>query len=222
MANPLQALSLDQLRRRTSAKWRRFAPDVLPAWVAEMDVPVAEPVAQALADAVAVGDTGYPWGATYAEALAEFAAARWGWTVDLGHTAIVPDVMLGVVEVLKLVTGNGDAVVVNPPVYAPFYQFIEHADRRVVEAPLSAGHRIDLAALDAAFGRARAAGRPAAYLLCSPQNPTGTVHTAEELSAVAGLAARHGVRVVADEIHAPVVYGDAVHLPYLSLPGTEN
>src|SRR5216117_3919700 len=101
MGNPLQALSLDQLRRRTSAKWRRFPPDVLPAWVAEMDVPVAEPVAQALAEAVATGDT---WGRTYAEALAEFAAARWGWALDVGRTAIVPDVMLGAVEVLKLVT----------------------------------------------------------------------------------------------------------------------
>jgi cysteine-S-conjugate beta-lyase len=166
-------------------------PDVLPAWVAEMDVPVAEPVAQALADAVAVGDTGYPWGTTYAEALAEFAAARWGWTFDLGHSAIVPDVMLGIVE-------------------------------RVVEAPLTAQHRIDLAALDAAFGQATAAGRLAAYLLCSPHNPTGTVHSGEELTAVAELASRHGVRVVADEIHAPIVYGEAVHLPYLSLPGTEG
>ena len=222
MVDPLQALSLDQLRQRTSAKWRRFPPDVLPAWVAEMDVPVAEPVAQAVVDAVATGDTGYPWGTTYAEALAEFAAARWGWAIDVGHTAIVPDVMLGIVEVLKLLTDNGDAVVVNPPVYAPFYQFIEHMDRRVVEAPLTAQHRIDLAALDAAFGRATAAGRPAAYLLCSPHNPTGTVHTLEELSAVAELAARHGVRVVADEIHAPIVYAEAVHRPYLSLPGTED
>jgi cystathionine beta-lyase len=113
-------------------------------------------------------------------------------------------------------------VVVNPPVYAPFYQFIEHADRRVVEAPLTAQHRIDLAALDAAFGQATAAERLAAYLLCSPHNPTGTVHSGEELTAVAELASRHGVRVVADEIHAPIVYGEAVHLPYLSLPGTEG
>jgi cystathionine beta-lyase len=222
MANPLQALSLDQLRRRTSAKWRRFAPDVLPAWVAEMDVPVAPPVARAIADAVAIGDTGYPWGTIYAEALAEFAAARWGWTFDINNTAIVPDVMLGIVEVLKLVTGNRDAVVVNSPVYTPFYQFVEHMDRRVIEAPLTREHRIDLAVLDAAFGRATAGGRPAAYLLCSPHNPTGTLHTRAELSAVAELAARHGVRVLSDEIHAPIVHPGTIHLPYLSLPGTEN
>ncbi|GII25023.1 MalY/PatB family protein [Planosporangium mesophilum] len=222
MSNPLRVLSPDELRRRTSMKWRRYSPDVLPLWVAEMDVPLAEPVARALTEAVALGDTGYPEGPVYAEALADFATARWGWTVDVERTAIVPDVMMGIVEVLKLVTGNGDAVVVNPPVYPPFYQFIEHSDRRVVEAPLSPAHRIDLATLDAAFRAATAGGRPAAYLLCSPHNPTGTVHTRDELTAVADLAARHEVRVVVDEIHAPLVYPDSTHVPYLTLPGADN
>jgi cystathionine beta-lyase len=90
MTNPLHVLSLEELRRRTSLKWRHYPPDVLPAWVAEMDVPLAEPVAQALTEAIAIGDTGYPDGTPYAEALADFAAARWGWTVDIEHTAIVP------------------------------------------------------------------------------------------------------------------------------------
>lgn len=199
-------------------KWRRYPPDVLPVWVAEMDVPVAEPIARAVGDAIALGDTGYPEGTAYADALAGFAAERWGWTVRADRTAIVPDVMMGIVEMLKLVTGGGDTVVVNSPVYTPFYQFIEHMDRRVAEAPLSPGHRIDLAVLESVFR----AERPGAYLLCSPHNPTGTVHTREELGAVAELATRYGVRVVVDEIHAPIVYDDQEFLPYLSLPGTED
>ncbi|MBA2699156.1 MAG: aminotransferase class I/II-fold pyridoxal phosphate-dependent enzyme [Nocardioidaceae bacterium] len=222
MANPLEALTVEQLRRRTSLKWRAYDADVLPLWVAEMDVLLAEPVATAITDAVGIGDTGYPAGVTYAEALAEFAATRWGWQLDTAHTAIVPDVMLGVVEVLKLVTSPGDAVVVNSPVYTPFYLFVEHMDRRVIEAPLSATYRIDLGRLETAFAAAVAGGRSAAYLLCSPHNPTGTVHTRAELLAVAGLAARHGVRVVVDEIHSPLVYADATHTPYLALPGTES
>jgi cystathionine beta-lyase len=222
MTNPLRVLTLEELRRRTSMKWRRFPPDVLPVWVAEMDVPLAEPIARAVTDAVALGDTGYPAGTGYAEALAGFAATRWGWTPDVEHMAIVPDVMLGIVEMLKLVTGNGDAVVVNPPVYPPFYQFIEHLDRRVVEAPLTAGHRIDPVTLETAFRTATVAGRPAAYLLCSPHNPTGTVHTRDELATVIELAARHRVRVVVDEIHAPLVYPGERFLPYLSLPGAQD
>ncbi|MFE1765559.1 MalY/PatB family protein [Streptomyces angustmyceticus] len=221
--NPLRRLTLGELRRRTSMKWRAYPDDVLPLWVAEMDVPLSPPVVTAITDAVARGDTGYPAGTAYADALAGFARARWGWDgLAVERTAIVPDVMLGVVEMLKLVTGPGDPVVVNCPVYRPFYQFVTHMDRRVVEAPLGADLRIDLAALEEAFRHAVADGGRAAYLLCSPHNPTGTVHGAGELAAVAALADRYGVRVVADEIHAPVVALDARFVPYLSVPGAES
>ncbi|MEU7845872.1 aminotransferase class I/II-fold pyridoxal phosphate-dependent enzyme [Micromonospora parva] len=221
--NPLRQLTIDQLRQRTSLKWREHPDDVLPLWVAEMDVPLAEPVALAITDAVARGDSGYTAGTAYPQALAEFARRRWGWDgLAVERTALVPDVMHGVVEALRLVTEPGDAVVVNCPVYPPFYEFVAHAGRRVVEAPLGDALRIDLDALEEAFRRARAGGRPAAYLLCSPHNPTGVVHSAAELTAVADLAERHGVRVVADEIHAPVVAGGARFVPYLSVPGAEN
>lgn len=222
-ANPLRQLPLAALRRRTSMKWRAYPEDVLPLWVAEMDVRLAEPVARALIDAVRLGDTGYPAGTGYARALAEFAGKRWAWDgLSVERTAIVPDVMLGVVEMLRLVTGRGDAVVVNCPVYPPFYQFVEHMDRRVLEAPLGPDGRIDPAALRDAFRRAVAGGRRAGYLLCSPHNPTGTVHTAEELAQVAALADRYGVRVVADEIHAPLTAEGVTFVPYLSVPGGEN
>lgn len=221
--NPLQALTLDRLRQRTSMKWRTYPEDVLPLWVAEMDVPLAEPVVRAVTDALHLGDTGYPAGTAYAEALAAFAGKRWGWEgLAVERTAIVPDVMLGVVEMLKLVTGPGDTVIVNPPVYPPFYLFAEHMDRRVAQAPLGADGRIDLGVLESSFRQAVAGGRRAAHLLCNPHNPTGTVHTEEELSAVARLAERYGVRVVADEIHAPLVLDGAGFVPYLSVPGAER
>lgn len=221
--NPLRALTLDRLRRRTSMKWRTYPEDVLPLWVAEMDVPPAEPVVRAVTDALRLGDTGYPAGTAYAEALAAFAEERWGWSgLAVERTAVVPDVMLGVVEMLKLVTGPGDPVVVNPPVYPPFFQFVEHMDRRVVQAPLGADLRLDPRTLEDAFERAAAAGGRAAYLLCSPHNPTGTLHTAGELATVATLAERYGVRVVADEIHAPLVTDGARFVPYLSVPGAER
>ncbi|MFG3248565.1 MalY/PatB family protein [Streptomyces sp. NPDC048187] len=222
--NPLHALTLDELRRRTSMKWRTYPADVLPLWVAEMDVPLAGAVVDAVTGAMERGDTGYPVGTAYAEALAAFAGKRWGWDdLAVERTAIVPDVMLGVVEMLKLVTAPRDPVIVNPPVYPPFYQFVAHLDRRVVEAPLGPDLRLDLDVLEKTFRRAVAGGGRAAYLLCSPHNPTGTVHSADELADVAALAERHGVRVVADEIHAPVVTDpDARFVPYLSVPGAER
>ncbi len=218
-ANPFARLSLAELRRRTSMKWRAYPEDVLPLWVAEMDVPLAEPVSRALTTALALGDTGYPTGGVYAEALDAFARRRWGWAVPPERSAIVPDVMLGIVEVLKLVTGPGDAVVINSPVYPPFYAFVRNLDRRIVEAPLGPDGRLDPTATEEAFRSAVAGGRRAAFLLCSPHNPTGTVHTADELTGVAELAARYGLRVVADEIHAPLTLPGATYVPYLSLPG---
>jgi cystathionine beta-lyase len=217
MENPLLRLTLEDLRKRRSLKWRLYGDDVLPLWVAEMDVVPPEPVVRAVSDAVARGDTGYPWARDYAEAVTGFAERHWGWAPDPGRARMVPNVMLGISEILQLVTRPGDAVVVNCPVYPPFYAFIRNAGRRVVEAPLGPDRRLDLAALADAFGEARRTGAPAAYLLASPHNPTGAVHTAAELTAAGELAADHGVRVVVDEIHAPLVYERGAFTPYLSL-----
>jgi cystathionine beta-lyase len=135
---------------------------------------------------------------------------------------MVPDVMMGIVQVVRLLTDPGDPVVVNPPVYAPFYAFLSHDSRRVVEAPLGADLRIDLDALESAFRRARVGSGKVAYLISNPHNPTGVVHTPHELGAVAALARKYGVRVVSDEIHAPVVLPGATFTPYLSVPGAED
>ncbi|MET7702442.1 MalY/PatB family protein [Streptomyces sp. NPDC005485] len=224
-ANPLEALSLDQLRRRRSMKWRTHPADVLPLWVAEMDVPLAPPVADALREAIDMGDTGYPAGTEFAESLAGFASRRWNWEgVAIDRAAVIPDVMMGAVQVLRLITDPGDPVVVNSPVYAPFYAFLTHDDRRIVEAPLGDDLRIDPAGLEETFRRIREQSGKGkiAYLLSNPHNPTGTVHTFEELAAVAESARRYGVRVVADEIHAPLVLAGAQFTPYLSVPGSED
>ena len=226
--NPLTALSLSQLRQRTSMKWRAHPADVLPLWVAEMDVPLAPPIVAALNDAIARGDTGYPFGTAYAEAVRDFAADQWGWHgVAIERTALVPDVMLGIVEILRLLTDPSDVVVLCAPVYPPFYAFITHADRRVLEAPLGPDGRTDIDALDEAFAKARAvSGNPASarpvFLMSNPHNPTGAVHTRAELAAIAALAARHGVRVISDEIHAPLALGASTFTPYLSVDGAED
>ncbi|WP_189153112.1 MalY/PatB family protein [Lentzea pudingi] len=214
MLNPLSQVSLERLRRRTSVKWRQFPDDVLPLWVAEMDVDPAEPIKQALVDALELGDTGYPAGTAYQEALAAFARERWGWDLPVERAALVSDVMLGAVELIKLVSGPGDPVIVSPPVYPPFYLFVRSLGRAVIEAPLTNG-RLDLGVIERTFRHVKA-DRPV-YLLCNPQNPTGTVHTAGELTALAELARTYGVRVIADEIHAPLVSRSARFVPYLSV-----
>lgn len=219
--HPLRELGLADLRRRTSVKWRTHDDDVLPMFVAEMDVPAAPAVVEAVERAVRDGDTGYPSvDPVYAQAWTDFARWRWGLDVPIERTAPVADVMTGVAVAIETVTSPGDAVVINPPVYPPFAETVRTTGRSLVEVPLGADGRLDLAELGESFERAAFGGRSVAYLLCSPHNPGGTVHSADELAGVARLAAEHGVRVVVDEIHAPLVADGFV--PYLSVAGTDD
>jgi cysteine-S-conjugate beta-lyase len=223
MRNPLEELTLAQLQQRTSAKWRAYPADVLPMWVAEMDVMPAAPIVTALQHALEIGDTGYSMGHAYPEAVRRFAAQRWDWPdFPARFTRSVPDVMMGITEVLRLVTEPGDPVVVNSPVYPPFYAFVTSAGRTVVESALTQDWRLDIEQLEATFRELTSAHPHVAYLMSSPHNPSGTVHTAEELAAVGRAADRYGVRVIVDEIHAPLVLPGATFVPYLSLPDTQS
>lgn len=221
VANPFADLDVERLRRRTSAKWRAHPDDVLPLWVAEMDAFLAPPIAAAVQEALENGDTGYPFGHAYAEAMASFAADRWGWAFDPASTAMVADVMSGVREVSRAIGANDAAIVVTPPVYPPFFGVAKALGRTIVAAPLDAEGRLNAAALEDAFTEATSGSRSAIMLLCNPHNPTGTVHTRAELEMVASLARQYGVRVVSDEIHSPLVMPTSTLTPYLSVTGAE-
>lgn len=220
-AGPLSRVDMDILRRRTSEKWRHYPEDVLPLWVAEMDVSLAAPVERALVDAAQSGDLGYPIADSYVEALAGFAARHWNWEVAPSHSRPVANVMSGVAAAVAVLTEPGDSVVVNCPVYPPFYSYVENSGRVVDEAPLDARGRLDFVSLEAAFARARSRSQHPAYLLCNPHNPSGTLHRRDELVGVLELASRYGLRVISDEIHAPLVLRGAF-TPLLTLERAER
>ena len=213
----LGTCSLESLRRRKSWKWTEYPADVLPAWVAEMDFDLAEPIKTAVRDALDIGDTGYPTRIGLGEAYAAFADTRFGWSPDPPRVVAIPDVMTGISEVIQATTSPGAGIVINPPVYPPFFFRIELAGRHIVEAPLARDadgrYDLDLEALDAAF----ATDGVAVYLLCSPHNPTGRVWSCAQLLAVADLCQARGVALLVDEIHAPLALRGAAHVPFLSL-----
>lgn len=219
-SSPLTELSLPRLQARRSLKWRQYPPDVLPLWVAEMDTPLAPAVRDALADAVASGDTGYVHPGRLAEAFAGFARDRLGWGVDPARCWLTPDVMQAVAAALQVLTRPGDGVVINPPVYPPFASVVTAAGRHVVSCPLIADRQgrwgLDLERLEQELSRPEVT----AYLLCSPHNPTGTAFSRQELLAVAQLAERYGVQLLVDEIHGPLTYPPAVFTPFQTLPAT--
>lgn len=217
-----KVLTLDEAgtrERRTSIKWRLHGPDVLPLWVAEMDALPAPPVVAALHRAADHGDLGYPVAATYLEAVSRWMSSSWALEVDPADSRLVTDVMSGVRESLLLLTGPGDPVVITEPVYPPFHSLVQAIDRELVMAPLSPEGRLDIAVLRETFARLdRAGGRRAALLLANPHNPTGVVHTPDELREVALAATEHQVGLVSDEIHAPLVLPGASFTPVLALP----
>jgi cystathionine beta-lyase len=209
--------SLEVLRQRRSFKWRTYPADVLPAFVAEMDFDLADQISDAVAAALAIGDSGYAHQGVLGEAFRDFAADRMGWSPDPGRVFAVADVMTGLAEVVQAVTPPGSGIVINPPVYPPFSFRFGFSGRRIVTAPLvrdSQGrYDLDLVALDAALAEPGVA----AYLLCSPHNPTGSVWSRAQLEAIADLCQHHDVMLLVDEIHAPLVLPGARFVPFFSL-----
>lgn len=212
---PLDALPLEELRRRSSTKWRTYPEDVLPLFVAETDFPLAAPITRRLREAVELGDTGYtPPDPGIREAFTAFAQRRFGWSVDPRRVRSTGDVIMGVVETLRTILEPGDRVIVTPPVYPPFYDCVPEAGGVVERVPLvrtEEGWELDLLGIEAAF-----AGGARALLLCNPHNPTGTVHSKQTLARVAEIAAGFDGHVVSDEIHAPLVQPGVAFTPFLA------
>lgn len=205
------AITEADLRRRQSAKWSLYPPDVLPAWVAEMDLPIAEPIRRTLHAAIDADDVGYASPGGLGDAFAPWARARWGWEVAPRDVHVVADVVTGIAEILRVATLPGDGVVIDTPVYHPFAATIRTLGRAVVATPLArgtSGWSLDVDAIARAYERGARA-----HLLCSPHNPTGIVYERRELDAIGTLADRHGVLVVSDEIHAPLTAPGVAHLP---------
>lgn len=201
--------------RNDGLKWAKAKPGVIPAWVADMDLPTAPAVVEALRRR-AEGDLGYPvWldsadGGPLAVAFAERMAARFGWEPDPGLVRTYSDLNQALQVLLHVWTAPGDAVALHVPAYHPFLGTLETMDRplrpiRLVpdgdswraEIPDLTGCRV--------------------LLLVNPQNPTGRVFTRAELEELAELAERHDLLVISDEIHADLVYEPNRHIPFATI-----
>jgi cystathionine beta-lyase len=214
----LDALDIAALRRRLGEKWATYPEDVLPAWVADMDFPVAEPIRRYLEQAVAGSDLGYavnPTPQSLPSVFAERMQTRYGWNVDPERVEVLTDVVQGLYVALLVYSEAGDAAITQLPIYPPFLHSLRETGRRRIESPLVAGrerYEIDFDAL-----RARIDNRTRLLLLSNPQNPSGRAFTRAELEQLAELALARDLIVVSDEIHSELVYPDAAHIPFATL-----
>ncbi|GAA3177688.1 MalY/PatB family protein [Nonomuraea roseoviolacea] len=197
-------------------KWAKAAPGVIPAWIADMDLPTAPAVVEALKRR-AEGDLGYPtWldspgcGAL-AEVFAERMARRYSWSPDPGHVRTFSDINQALQVILHVATRPGDGVALHTPAYHPFLGTLEVMDRplRPIRLVPDEGDswRYELPELSGCR----------VLLLVNPQNPTGRVFTRQELEELAEHAERHDLLVIADEIHADLTYAPNQHIPFATI-----
>jgi cysteine-S-conjugate beta-lyase len=213
-----ELLSADELRARSGRKWHEYAADVLPAWVAEMDFGVPEPIRDALRRITDEASYGYEASSLYpnlAAAFAEYMQRRFGWLPNGDRVVPVADLVQALFTAVSAFTEAGQGVVLQTPIYPPFQNAVRETGRRTVWNPLTdtgSSFSVDTAHLAEVFD----ADAPL-LLLCNPHNPTGRVLDREELEAIAGLAVERDLVVVADEVHADLVYPGQTHIPFASL-----
>jgi cystathionine beta-lyase len=183
--------------------------DVQPMWVADMDFAVPEAVTRALVERAQHPIYGYtlPPDSVY-DALIAWMLKRHGWKIEREWILLVPGVVPSLNAVVMALTEPGEDVIVQPPVYFPFFSAATKTGRKLIENPLQlVGDRygIDFEHLEACAAKARL------LLLCSPHNPVGRVWTRDELEQVLTIARRHGLTVLSDEVHADLVYPEFRH-----------
>lgn len=189
--------------------------DVLPLWVADMDFPAPAPVRQALRQAVDFGIFGYSEvKAPYYEAVAGWFEKRFGWRPDSSWLVKTPGIVYALAMAVRALTAPGDSVLIQPPVYYPFFSVIQDNERTLVESPLvyqDGRYHIDFSD----FERKILQHHVKLFILCSPHNPVCRVWTREELQAMGRICKKYGVYVISDEIHCDFAFPGHPHTIFL-------
>ncbi|MDK2981560.1 MAG: cysteine-S-conjugate beta-lyase [Chloroflexota bacterium] len=203
-------------RHSNSIKWKLYPEDVLPLWVADMDFNAPQPIVDALQQRVDHTVYGYEGpDQELLEGICGWLERRHNWQVATDDIMLMTGVVSGMNWVANAFKAEGKKVMIQPPVYPPFFQVPKNIDSNLVEAPLIVtedGYQIDFDA----FERIAADG-VGVFILCNPHNPVGRVYTRAELEKMGEICLRHGITICADEIHCDLIYSGQEHLSIASL-----
>ncbi|MDR3333222.1 MAG: pyridoxal phosphate-dependent aminotransferase [Synergistaceae bacterium] len=206
-------------RGTNSSKWdgavKVFGKEgLLPFWVADMDFRSAPEIIESLRKKVEFGVFGYPIMTDEAKkSVADWERTRHGWDVDFKHVSFMPGVVAGLSVAVQTFTAPGDGIIIQTPVYPPFFQVIKDNGRVVVENPLKETDlrfEMDFENLERVITENK---NVKALILCSPHNPVARVWDRYELERLASVCLRHDIMVINDEIHQDLIYSDAKHTP---------
>ena len=200
------------------AKERRHNEDELPLWVADMDFRSPEPVIEAVRNTVDKGFFGYTLDKREdRETVSRWLKRRHGYSPDPDSILFTPGVVFGLFMAVLSCTEKGDAVMISEPVYYPFASLVKDAKRKLVRNVLVYDENRHYSIDFDLFEKQIIENKVRAYILCSPHNPVGRVWSRDELEQVGNICLRHGVLVLADEIHADFVYEGNRHIPFASI-----
>ena len=199
------------------AKERKKPSDLLSLWVADMDFPVAQEIKDALIERCNHGIFGYSEVKTpYYEVIAKWYQEKFNWTTKKQWLVKTPGVVAAIANAIRAFTNIGDAVLIQKPVYYPFFLTIEDNQRKVVNNSLVYKNgRYEMDFVD--FEEKIISHKVKLFVLCSPHNPVGRVWNKEELLKIGDICLKHKVIVVADEIHADFVYQGHQHQVFANL-----
>ncbi len=202
-------------------KWDMLQPvfqteDVLPMWVADMDFMAPEEVNNAIIDRAKHGIYGY----TIVDQAVKGTIESWlkerhDWQIDQGWLSFSPGVVTSLHMAIQAFTEVNDKVLIQTPVYTPFYKVVESHDRQVVKNSLL--YEDNTYHIDFADFEEKLQDGVKAFILCSPHNPVGRVWSREELTRMAELCVKHNVLIISDEIHCDLVFDGNKHIPIASL-----
>jgi len=190
--------------------------DVLPMWVADMDFMAPPQVVDAVRRVADHGIYGYSdMPDSYFQAIGEWVASRHRWAIERSWLSYTPGVITGLNVAIQTFTRPGDRVIIQPPVYPPFYRSIEGNGRVPLLNHLryeNGAYAMDLDHLESLID-----ARTRMIVLCSPHNPVGRVWSRKELERLGDIACRHDLIIFSDEIHSDLVYAGNRHVPAASI-----
>lgn len=193
--------------------------DILPMWVADMDFLPPQEVLDSLHERLKHGIFGYTFvGEGAASSMKDWVLKRHGWNIEESWLQYSPGVVPAISTVIQALTVPGDKVLVQSPVYTPFFSLVEDNDRVIVNSPLvyhDGSYTIDFGAFEESLKSG-----VKLFLLCNPHNPSGRVWTKDELTKMAQLCRKYNVVIVSDEIHSDLVFKPHTHIPVASLDDT--
>lgn len=199
------------------AKKRGKPEDAVSLWVADMDFPTAPCIQKAVAEKAAHGIWGYSRPDNkYYDALKKWYKERHNFEVQNEWVVNTPGVCFALATAVKAFTNEGESVLIQKPVYYPFFNIINSLQRKVVNSSLilkNNHYEIDFDD----FERKIVQENVKMFILCSPHNPGGRVWTKQELQKISEICLAHNVLVVSDEIHSDITFGSNVHTVYGSL-----